>query len=571
MPLASRKKTDEDIQEALRLYDRLVQRRAPYEGMWQAIAALMRPTRVDIRQRRIPGAAQTQMIFDGTAVKAAHDLASALSGSMTPVEYPWFSLRMRSQELNEDFNVRLWLEECTRRIHLAFQQSNFAGEMHELYLDLIIFGTGCLWIEERPLRTPYFNGFLFRTISPGRYVILEGPDGLVNTVCRTFRLSAAACVDLWGRDGVSEKTRAYVEQKKGETMVEILHIVRPLGEGTLTDRRPYESSYYEREHRHHLATKTLRRLYFMVPRWTKVSDEEYGRGQGHIAYPDVASLNRAIEMRFKQWALAIDPPLVTVDDGVIGKIKRAPGTRITVRSRDAIGELESKARFDVAQFSENDLRAAIRNYFFADQLHLPAKQYMTAYEIQAQVEIMQRLLGPTIGRVKSELLAPLLDNAFDLMLHAGALPPPPPLLLEAAAQGLADIDVEYESPLARSQRANDLVALDRAITVARPFLELRPETVDNFDADKVVRYVAEQAGVPLSLLRNRQDVAVLRRDRLAQAQAREEQVQTLAGAEALQKGGTGLAKVMQTLAAQGGGEAEETPVPPGVMAHGGQE
>lgn len=540
--------TEDEAKALGKQYERLLTKRLTYEGMWQSLANLMRPTRVDIRTRRSPGVQQNQLVYDGTAVKASADLASALSGSMTPAEFPWFSLRMRYKPLNEDYDTLLWLEDCASRIHLAFQQSNFGSETHELYLDIVIFGTGCLWMEERPLKQSGFNGFQFRSIAPGRYVVMEGPDGLVNTVMRVFKLTAAAVCDQWP-DTYSDDTEALKEAGKGEETVEILHAVRPTTHGvSSTLHRPYESIYLELKNKHFLSQERLRRLRFLVPRWTKVSDEEYGRGQGHVAFPDTASLNRAIEMRFKQWALALDPPLLTVDQGVIGKVKRTPGTRMIVRNIDAVKELKSEARFDVAQFNEADLRSAIRNYFFADQLQLPAKQYMTAYEIQQQVEIMQRLLGPTIGRMKYELLDLLVDNAFDIMLHAGALAPPPQAVIDAARSGVADIDVEYESPLTKSQRTGDLVSLDRAIQSSRPFIELNPEVMDNYDSDAVMRHVNAVSGVPTKLMRPVDLVAQLRDQRNQQKQAEQQAAMDNQAADTASKKATALSKVAPVIA-----------------------
>ncbi len=533
----------DDVAKVVKQYERLLTKRATYEGMWQSLANLMRPTRVDIRTRRSPGTQQNQLVFDGTAVKASADLASALSGSMTPSEFPWFSLRMRLKPLNEDYDTMLWLEDCASRIHLAFQQSNFGSETHELYLDIVIFGTGCLWMEEKPLHRPGFNGFQFRSIAPGKYVVMEGPDGLVNTVMRTFLLTASALRDQWPSTH-SDEVQKKIDAERGDETVEVLHLVKPKTSGVSSSlHRPYESTYVELKTKQFLSQESLRRLRFLVPRWTKVSDEEYGRGQGHVAFPDTASLNRAIEMRFKQWALALDPPLLTVDQGVIGKVKRTPGTRMIVRNIDAVKELESKARFDVAQFAEAEMRAAIRNYFFADQLQLPTKQYMTAYEIQQQVEIMQRLLGPTIGRMKYELLDLLVDNAFDIMLHAGALAPPPQAVIEAAGAGFADIDVEYESPLTKSQRTGDLVSLDRALVSARPFIEINPEVMDNFDSDAVVRHTAEVSGIPTKLMRP-VDAVAAKRDQRNQEKAQAQQAALEnQQADTMQKGATAISKL----------------------------
>jgi len=219
-----------------------------------------------------------------------------------------------------------------------------------------------------------------------------------------------------------------------------------------------------------------------------------------------------------------------------------------VRNIDAVKELKSEARFDVAQFNEADLRSAIRNYFFADQLQLPAKQYMTAYEIQQQVEIMQRLLGPTIGRMKYELLDLLVDNAFDIMLHAGALQPPPSAVLEAASAGFADIDVEYESPLTKSQRTGDLVSLDRALQSTRPFIELNPEIMDNYDSDAVLRHVSNVSGVPTRLMRPMDEVAARREQRNQEKAAASQAAMENQKADTAAKQATAVSKVAPVIA-----------------------
>jgi hypothetical protein len=483
-------------------HDALVQRRATYEQKWQNLAHLMRPTRASIRWHYTPGSPRTQQMFDGTALKAAHDLASALSGSFTSTEFQFFGLKMRYQPLNDDWETQMWLEEVATRMFLALQQSNFGSESNQLYQDLVVFGTACMWMESSIAPTGGFGGFRFRTMPTGKYVLTEEFDGSIKTLNREFKLPLHAVDSQW-HARLSEKLKNKLAHTPDE-MIEILHTFQPFKEST-SDRQGYESRYFEKDSKQELEARAYRNFRYLVPRWDKASDEEYGTGQGDVAYPDTASLNRAVEMRFKQWAKAIDPPILTVDDGVIGKLRMTAGTRTVVRNPDAVKEFQTSAKFDVAQFQEEQLRLMIRNAFFADQLQLPNKPYMTAFEIQSLLEIMQRLLGPQLGRLKEEYARPLLNFVFEEMWKAGEIPEPPPLVLEAQQQGLATIDVEYESPLTRVQRTSTVVAIEKTLQLAGPLAAAAPDVVDNLDTDVTFRGIAETNGVPAKYLRSTKD------------------------------------------------------------------
>lgn len=491
--------TPEQVTSRFKRVDQLTQRRSTYESKWQNIAHLMRPSRASIRWHYTPGTPRTQQLFDGTALQAAHDLASALSGSFTSTEFQFFGLKMRYEPLNEDWETQMWLEDVATRMFLALQQSNFGSESNQLYQDLVVFGTGCMWMETTIAPTGGFGKVRFRTMPIAKYLLSEEADGSIHTLIREFSLPAHAVAAEWGTR-ISERVRNKVEHSPDE-LIPILHMMQPFKDRT-SDRQQFESRYFEKDSKTELAGTAYKNFRYLVPRWDKASDEEYGTGQGDIAYPDTASLNRAVEMRFKQWAKAIDPPILTVDDGVIGKLRMTAGTRTVVRNLDAVKEFQTSARFDVAQFQEEQLRQMIRNAFFADQIQLPNKPYMTAFEIQSLLEIMQRRLGPQLGRLKEEYARPLLTFLFEEMWQGGAIPPPPPLVQQAQAQGLATIDVEYESPLTRVQRTSMVTAIERTLQVAGPLAAAAPNVTDNLDTDQAFRVMAETNGVPSKLLRS---------------------------------------------------------------------
>lgn len=152
---------------------------------------------------------------------------------------------------------------------------------------------------------------------------------------------------------------------------------------------------------------------------------------------------------------------------------------------------------------------------------------MTATEIERRWETMRRVLGPTLGRLKVEWLAKIIDRTFAIMLRRGAFLPMP----DALAQG-GEIDVEYEGPLARSQKSTRVSAFGEWLAVMGPLSEAKPEVLDVYDFDKVALDLGRAVALPAKWEREPEQIAEIRDARMkAQQQAAQvETVEQLAGA-----------------------------------------
>lgn len=513
------------VERILRIYNTLAQEQTIWASVWQELAEYILPRKSDMVGYLTPGTKRTDKLFDSSAIHANELLAAAMQGTITNHATRWFGLRMRNDELNDIKAIKEWLEECAHRMFYAFNQSNFHSEVHEGYLDLGAFGTTGLFMEEKKATDHrFFPGFNFRAMSLKEFVIAEGTDGRVNAVYRKFSLELFTAFKLFGEkliEGDYELTEKLVV--KPYEKIDILHCVYPRD---FPDPRkggrgmPFESVHIYPKGRRIIKESGYEEFPFMVPRWTKSSGEKWGRGPGHTALPDIKTLNRAIELILKALAKAIDPPIEVLDDSVLGGVvdMTAGGVNV-VRDKEAIKALLLKGEWDFANLEIQDLKTAIRRIFFADQLQLQEGPQMTAHEVSVRYELMQRLLGPTLGRLEQELLNPLIERAFGIMLRAGALPPPPSELQEAM-EGGEEIDIEYESPLALAQRSQELQSIERALSITAPLIELKPELEDNFDVDEIVRHIAMLAGMPSKLLRDRDSRKQLRDGRQS---AREDQ------------------------------------------------
>lgn len=512
--------TSEDIQSLMKRNEALKGIRAMYEVLWSDIATYIFPRRV----AAAPGQKKTTELYDSTAVHSNEILAASMHGTLTPSSSIWSTFRLRDDRLNSLKEVMDWIEICEAQIWMARQQSNYHSEIHEVYLDLPAFGAGCLLIEEKPLNLPGFNGFQYRSFPNTQYCTAENAEGIVDTLFRELEMSGKAAIGKWGEKAVGEKIVAAVA-KEPDRKFQFLHCVFP---GEEKGQKPTVSYYIGIDAKNLVEEGGYYEFPYIVPRWSKDSGEDYGTGPGRTALPDTATLNKAKEFGLKAWAKDLDPATFETDGGVIGSLKLTPGGRNIARGKDHIWTLDRKARYDVSQIKEDALRTSIKEIFYSDQLSLPDKSDMREMEIAVRYELMQRLLGPTIGRYEREGLNPQIEREFGLMMRASssrfpALPPPPPIL---AGMGITDIDIEYEGPLAKAQRSSELMGMQRLVQFGGALVAVKPEVFDNLDGDTAFRDAAEIAGVPSRALLAEEEVRVIRKRR-AELQAEEKRKQDM--------------------------------------------
>jgi hypothetical protein len=142
---------------------------------------------------------------------------------------------------------------------------------------------------------------------------------------------------------------------------------------------------------------------------------------------------------------------------------------------------------------------------------------MTATEVAERHEEKLLALGPVLERLHNELLQPMIENTFEIMLEQGLLPPPPPEL-----QGV-DITVEFVSILAQAQRAVGSNSIDRFMGNAMQLAQARPDVLDKVNFDKWADVYSGMVGVPTELIVDDDTVAALRKAR-ANAEAAQAQV-----------------------------------------------
>lgn len=510
------------VDAILQRADQLATERATFSAHWQEVREVVLPVVASFTGKETPGAKGRMKITDSTPEDAAERLAAALDGMLTGQGATWFHLVMREPGTDPSHQEQLWLEHAADVLHRIFNspQSGFRGTIHEAYLDLVCFGTACLFIADRPGAAP-----LFQTRPLSEVYLTENHEGRVDGCYRRFDMTARQVVQQWP-DTAGEKMHE-AATKAPQQAVTVVHAVFPRQDrmqgGAANTRLPFASVWIASgEHKRLLSETGFHEFPFLCPRWIKRAGEVYGRGPGMKALPDARMLQRMGEVVIVGGEKVIDPPLLVADDGVVGaRINIAAGGYTMYRSgtlqQDPIKPLLTGGRPDIGEELMASVRERIRRAFYGDLLQVMQDPKMTATQvIKLEAETL-RILSPIVGRLQVELLEPAIERTFGIAMRAGFIGDPPPSL-----QG-REITIEYLSPVARSAKLEDVRGLAQTIELLAPLADRGESVMDLIDTDAAGRYIASVQGVPAQLMR---DPEVVQQIRTARQQAAAQQADT---------------------------------------------
>ena len=520
----------DDIKAIIKRFEALEGQRDNWQNHFQELADYMLPRKADIVRKRTRGEKRMEQVFDGTALQAVDLLSASLHGMLTSGATPWFHLALKDQDMGRDDEVEAWLQDTSARMAKAFLRSNFETEIHEMYVDLVVFGTGCMFVEmdQGQLR--------FSTRHISEFHIAENQYGLVDTVFRKYKVPARQAVLRFGYDEVSKFIQNKYD-KRPDDEVTLLHAVMPRFDRDPTKmdsaNMPFASVYICMDSKMPISVKGFQEFPYIVPRFLKATGETMGRSPAMVALPDVKMLNLMSKTIIQAAQKQIDPPLLVPDDGFILPIRTNPGGLNFFRagSRDTITPLNVGANIPIGLQMEEQRRAAIRSAFYVDQLLSAGAANMTATEVIQRQEERLRVLSPALGRLMNEMLRPLIERTFALMLRNDMFALPPEML-----QG-RDVDIEYVSPLARAQKSSSLNNTMRALEILMPLSQALP-VGDHINPDGLVNHVTDALGVPKTVLNSDREIQQARQAQAEQQammqQRQQEQEDVYTAAQAAQ-------------------------------------
>jgi hypothetical protein len=467
-------------EDILARHARALARRRPLEGVWQ-----------DCYDHALP-ATGSAPLFDATAADAAEQLAASLLAELVPPWSRWFGLAP-ARHLPDAVAAEMAgpLEAAADALQGHLDRSNFALEVHQVFLDLVVAGTGVLLVEEAPPGDA--TALRFCAVPLRDAVLEEGASGRLDTVFRALRLTPAEVLARWPGARLPRRRGEAADAAQKLRVVEAAWPDRQLGHRYAVVLAAEEGAPEL------LAEGRFAESPFVAFRWLKVPGETYGRSPVQKALPDIRTANKVVELVLKNASIAATGIWMAEDDGVLNPatIRLVPGAIIPkAPGSSGLTPLAAAGDFDVSQLVLEDLRQRIRGALLAERIAATEKPGMTATEVLERGAQAARLLGATYGRMQAELLQPLVARCLSILRRRGELPP-------IACDG-GEARLTYASPLARVQARADAA---ETLLFLQAAAALGPEAKAVLDGAAAARWLARTLGAPPEILRPADAVA----------------------------------------------------------------
>ena len=501
------------------------------------------------------GSPINQHILDSTGTLAARNLAAGMMSGISSPTRPWFKLKLGRIDSTQTTPVSLWLAECERLMYLVFAESNFYPAMAVFYFDLVVFGTAVTLVYQD------FDNVI-NCINPcfGEYYVDIDGKYRPCVFYREFTYTIAQTVDEFGYENCSSMIQQFYDLQNGSGLtreVIIAHAIEPNTDAEkygIPAHFKYRETYWEwggatnpqsgTSSRGFLRKRGFIERAAIIGRWDLVANDPYGRSPGMDALPDIKQLQQETRRKAQGIDKGINPPLVADAQLKNQPASLLPGGITFLQGMMSTGNDGMKSAYgnwkpDIGAITEdlNEVRARIKDIFF-NNLFQVASQFETRSNITAVEWDMRKaeslvMLGPVLERLHNEVLGPIIDRVWGIMVRARILPPPPP---EAAGKNL---NIEYDSMLTIAQRATQASSIERVLQLSGQLAGIDPAVTDNLDFDMAIDIYSNLLNNDPRMIRSPDALAAIRQKREAQ-QAQQAQAQQI---EALSKAGANASNI----------------------------
>ena len=182
------------------------------------------------------------------------------------------------------------------------------------------------------------------------------------------------------------------------------------------------------------------------------------------------------------------------------------------------------------------MREQIVRGFHVDWLIRNKKnERQTATEIMDDRDEMLRQLSPTLGRLESDKISPIVATSYYILNQHGHIPPAP-----TTTRG-RKLGIRYQSPAARAQFGARGADVMRYINELTPIINLMPSVVDTLNPDELSKYLAKIRNVPAIVMNDQETIDAMREEKMRQQQ----QQQLIEAAPAVSKSVKDMAQAQE--------------------------
>lgn len=501
--------------------------RESYVTHWREISDYVQPRRglfleAPSTRRNSAGRKRNENIINSTPTFSSRVLRAGMSAGVTPSARPWFGLTTPDPDLAEFGSVRSWLHIVEERIRHALKLSNLYNCLQHTYGDLGDFGTAGLHIDE-DVET-LLRGYVYPI---GSYCIANDDRLAVDTVYRETGMTVRQLVKKFGLERCSNSVKDAYRNKRFDEYFDVVHAIQPnegYEQGKLGPVGMRFKSCWLESNATGVDQRTLHEggyeeLPGMFPRWEVNGEDVYGSSPGMVALGDAKALQLLEKRKLQGVDKIISPPMRGPSSLQHQKASILPGVVTYV---DAVHQGQTfapameipPAAVQIVGLEIKEHEQRIKQAYFADLWLLLSTHegQMTATEVAQRQEEKLLQLGPVMERLEDELLDPMIERVFGILLRRGYLPPPPEEL-----QGM-ELKVEYTSIMAQAQKLVGTTSIERLTQFTVNLATAAgPSVLDKLNLDEVVDEYGAALSIKPDLIRSDEEVAQMRAER-AQAQ-----------------------------------------------------
>lgn len=510
--------------------------RSSFISHWRDLGDYILPTKPRFTVSNTnKGDRRNTKIIDSTATLAARTLRAGMMSGVTSPARPWFKLEASDPTLHEIQGVKEWLDKVTRDMINIFLRSNLYNVLPNVYGSIGVFATAAMYVEE-----DFDTAVRFAEFPIGSYCVSNDSKGKVNCFIREMRMTVRQLIEKFavkdqsGKvikwDNFSSSVRNLYESGNLESSIDIYHTVK---KNEYYDRdkleskyKAYSSCYYEKGRAegvflHESGFDSFRVL---CPRWERSAEDSYGTDcPGMTCLGDVKALQLMHKRKAQAIEKMINPPLLAPTSLKSVATSMLPGDVTYVDENESQKGMrplhEVNLQIQPLLLDIQDHQQRINKAFFVDlflMLSQTDRRQITAREIEERHEEKLLALGPVLEQINQDLLDPLIDITFEIMLKQGRIPEPPDELKGT------DIKVEYVSIMSQAQKLVGLAGVDRFSDRVGQVAQYNPSVLDKINTDQLIDVYGDMTSVPAGIIRSDEEVLQIRNQR-EQAQKAQEQ------------------------------------------------
>jgi hypothetical protein len=500
-------KSETEADKIIRELEEEQANRGTFDDLFAQVARRVMPTHDTFQgKNKQPGRKRTEWQFDSLAQVANQRFGAAFKSMSIPDSERYHGLQPEARHLRKNDETKRYCEEATDALFAMRynSRSSYSAQTNELFECLGTLGTAIMMIDD-----PAGRSVNYKACPLSHSWMREGADGKINRMYRKLEYNADRAVEEFGEAKLPQKILE-ARDKASTQKFDFYHRVMP---NPHIQRdiwgwpgMAYVSDYVSKEGRVHLTRKGFHTFPFAVARYVTGVGEVYGRSPAMLALADIKMRNEIKRTVLRAAHRMAEPILLLGDDANLQPFQMQPGFRNK-------GYVKGDGTAMAQQLKwEGDLAPAIQMldetgrvindiflvYLFQILIETPT---MTATEVLERTREKGILLTPTVGRFQSEFLGSQIERELDIASARNLLPEMPQILRDAG--GL--IEITYDSPLTRAQKAEQALGFVRTLETILPFAEQDPTILQRFKLDTILPELAQINGMPLDWMETDDD------------------------------------------------------------------